>query len=113
MKASKSKSKINRVSKNEKFAYWKYHIDSQTTSTLSRKAYCKINKLVYHRFCYWCRKLEVPSKSSKLIPVKIKTDNELSAVLCSIKLSNGAILNIHSLKAMAAVLGGLSHDSAL
>ena len=108
MKVSKSKSKINRVSNNEKYAYWKNHIDTQRASNLSRNAYCKINKLIYPRFSYWYRKLESSTKLPQLIPVKIKSDNEQFVVLCSIKLSNGSILNIHSLEAMAAVLGGSS-----
>lgn len=108
MKASKPRAKTNnRLKDGNNIDFWKNHIDSQSVNNLSRKEYCKNNGLIYHRFCYWHRKLESSSKISPLIPVKIKSDNELSTILGSIKLSNGSILNIHNLEAMAAILRGL------
>jgi hypothetical protein len=109
MKASKLKNKSKRTSKQEKHAYWKNHIAMQKTSNLSRRAYCKINNLIYYNFCYWHRKLEdSSSNSSSLIPIKIKSENDVAGVLGSVKLSNGYILHIHSMEAMNALIGGLS-----
>ena len=36
--------------------YWRRHIDAWKTSGQSQSEFCNVNKLSYHRFCYWQRK---------------------------------------------------------
>ena len=80
--------------------YWKQQIERFKESDLTRKAFCKLSDLKYHRFQYWYHKfeqIENPRPPTGLIPIKLKSDKEpcISPTLCSLRLPTGAILYLH------------------
>jgi hypothetical protein len=104
------------TSENENF--WRHHIATCSTSGVSRAIYCKQNNINYDRFGYWMRKLssgdlqsakpaESPSsKPTTLIPVQLKpqTTQNHSAVLCTLSLKNGHMLQIHDQQTLLMLL---------
>ena len=78
---------------------WKKWYDSYQKSNGSKVEFCKTHKLNYHQFLYWCNKLG--KKTPKLIPVEISAKD---AVLASIRLKAGYILEITSLAALKLIL---------
>ena len=78
---------------------WKKWYDSYQESSESKVKFCKTHKLNYHQFLYWCNKLG--KKTPKLIPVEISAKD---AVLASIRLKGGYILEITSLAALKLIL---------
>lgn len=89
-------------SNQEKIKFWTQHQVLQKQSGLSRRSYCQDNNLNYHTFCYWSKKAQ--SISSPLIPVVITAVTEVPMLLCSIKLNNGYILNIHNMDVVSVLL---------
>lgn len=92
--------------------FYKNHVNLQTKSGLSRKKYCKLNKIDYFRFGYWIKKIKqhngAPSKKRPpLIAVKLKKDPLFSKspdVLCTFKFNNGCLLNIYNFDALTHIL---------
>jgi hypothetical protein len=83
--------------------FWQRHLDLQKESGLTRTKYCKLNKLNYHAFGYWFRKIE-QEDSPPFVPVKVNTASESPAGLCTLKLETGHTLHIHSLEALSVIL---------
>ena len=63
---------------------WKKWYDSYQESSGSKVKFCKIHKLNYHQFLYWCNKLG--KNNPQLIPVVVSAKDE---VLASIRLKGG------------------------
>ena len=76
---------------------WQKHVQAWKLSGLSKTQFCKINALCYHRFIYWCSKLEKPTliSSSKLnnhggfVPVQFQSNKSRGLTLA---LPNGCVL---------------------
>ena len=95
--------------------FWLEHLLKFSESGLSGAAYCRMNEINTDRFHYWKKVLEKKSpkcleerndveKSKKLLRVKIKEEEMKELSLCSVKLSNGLILQIHSWSVVEQIL---------
>lgn len=78
---------------------WQQHVQAWKLSSLSKAQFCKTNEpeLCYHRFIYWCRKLEdappIPSakqdNNGGFVPVKFSPNVDHGLTLA---LPNGCVL---------------------
>jgi hypothetical protein len=103
MKATELSENILAPKTIENEAFWKHHAESHQASGLTRKNYCRLNKVHYARFCYWSRKSS--KKSSSLIAVKLKDDASIRQItVCTLTLSNGCSLQIHDQQTLFAIL---------
>lgn len=86
-------------------AFWSHHVAQyqETSTSMSRKAYCQAHELSYHRFQYWYRKAVSPTTAA-VIPVRVKPVKKATEVLCSLEL-NGKPLHIHTLAVLDYLLG--------
>ena len=87
--------------------YWQEKINLQSTSQLSKAAFCRENQISYNQFNYWVKRL---GNKKNLISVKIKPEtkkypDELK-VLGTIRLSHGHCLQIHSQEVICFILNG-------
>ena len=55
----------------KKRAFWKKHLQSWKSSSLSQKEYCRQNNLVYHRFVYWRCKFKNQARGDSLSLVQV------------------------------------------
>ena len=78
---------------------WRELYDSQQESGCSKAAFCRMHNLNYHQFLYWSDTFT--KKVKKLIPVEVYPTGES---LASIRLSNGALLEISSLAALRFIV---------
>lgn len=99
--------------------FWMEHLLKFSESGLSRAEYCRKAGINRDRFRYWKKRLEnkklemlveksgVP-KINKLIPVEIKEGSVKEGLsLCSMKLRNGLILQIHAWSVVEKILLGV------
>jgi hypothetical protein len=99
--------------------FWNEHLLKFLQSSLSRAEYCRKEGINPDRFRYWKKVLEqkklellaedtAQSKLTKLLPVGIKEERmkivEAAGSFCSIKLSNGTILEIHARSVVEEIL---------
>ena len=87
-------------------AFWLQHVAQyqDTSASMSRKAYCQVHELSYHRFQYWYRKAVSPTTAS-VIPVRVKSPEKATTeVLCTLALGDKSLL-IHTLSALDHLLG--------
>jgi len=89
----------------ENEAFWKDHIKRYQTSQLSRAAYCRLHHVSYDNLGYWLRKQS--KQAAPLVAVQLKKEDDLP-VLCSIKLRNGQLLQIHDQGLLLMLLEKLS-----
>lgn len=97
-------------------AFWKTHFEQFKSGQLSKTEYAQKHNLIKHRFIYWIRKFEKASKkpaaiTSDFIPITIKqppaiADNNIP-VLCTLQLSEGKKLLLHSESALKLCLESL------
>lgn len=99
----------NQVNLKEQF--WSEHVKLKRSSTLSRSAYCRNNKLNYDQFGYWEQKLKLENQSSDLLPIKLIStkQDEISfqnptATLCTLTFKGGNILTVHDKSVLPALL---------
>jgi hypothetical protein len=94
--------------------FWKKHIETHLTSGLSKRSYCKENRINYARFFYWIKKFSQQPKSStltsnQLLPVQLIRTNP-SAVInkkeiqCTLVLKNGCELRINDHQSLSQIL---------
>lgn len=78
------------------------HLEQHRKSRLTQAEYCRNNNLSYHQFGYWRRKenktLEIP-----LVPVKLADGEHTVNVLCVLKFSRGACLEIYDAKVLSVI----------
>lgn len=89
--------------------FWHQHIATQTSSGLSKLAYCLANQVDYSRFIYWSKKATTFS-AKPLIAIKL-SDGESrghSMVLCTVLLKSGCSLQVHDVRALPAILEELN-----
>lgn len=97
--------------------FWRHHIAACSASGITKISYCKKNNVDYHRFRNWTKKLsaknlhlskpaDLSSKPSELIPVELKltTKQNNSAILCTINLKSGHVLQLHDQQAWLMLL---------
>ncbi len=83
------------------------HVQAYRNSELSKKDYCRVNKISYHQLTYWLSKF--PETTTKLVPVRIENPQvSAETVLCSLQLKQGFCLKIHDLNALNAIMGVLN-----
>ena len=87
------------MSESKSSEQWRELYDSQQDSGCSKAVFCRKLDLNYHQFLYWCDKFS--KKTKKLIPVEVSSPRES---LASIRLSNGALLEISSLAALRFIV---------
>lgn len=108
--AKRSSSKTSRRYAQEDSAYWQQHFQQFANSNLTRKAYCRKNKINYDRFQYWYKKYKVANENAsvKAIPVTLKAVAPNQLTLCTLACSNGALLRVHDTKALQYILNWLA-----
>ena len=79
---------------NDKQIYWNQHLAAQQASDLGVKAYCSRESLNYATFQSWRAKCR-EKKASPLIPVQIKSINDLPVAICTLVLRDGARIEFH------------------
>jgi len=89
-------------------AFWQSHIDHYQKTPLSRKAYCREERLDYNRFQYWFHKLKVKpaTRFPKAIPIRVKdnTSPKSGKILCTLDCGKGKRLLIHDLCVVTQLL---------
>lgn len=96
--------------------FWKTHFEQFKLSQLSKAGYAEKHGLVKHQFIYWARKFDKALKKSvatpsDFIPITIKqpsaiTNNTMPniPILCTLQLSDGKKLLLHSESALKLCL---------
>ena len=96
--------------------FWNEHLLKFSESSLSRAEYCRKEGISADRFRYWKKVLEKKKlavsvektclpKLKKLIPVEIKEEPVKEVFsLCSVKLTNGLVLQIHAWSVVERIL---------
>jgi len=83
------------------------HVQAYRNSDLSKRDYCRLNKITYHQLSYWLSKFT--ETATKLVPVRIEEPQApTETVLCSLQLKQGLCLKIHDLNALNAIIGVLN-----
>lgn len=76
---------------------WSAHINSWQKTALSQSAYCRDQKLHYHRFTYWRRKLSGQSSKKKSVNhsafVPVHSSTPLTHHDLCLRLPDGTILH--------------------
>ncbi|MEE8056315.1 MAG: hypothetical protein V3T17_00555 [Pseudomonadales bacterium] len=81
---------------------WQAHVDAYNNSGLSKRQYADRQKLVYHQFVYWSRKINNEDSTDAFIPIKVTAETQPQpntttvASLGVLEFPNGARLVIHS-----------------
>lgn len=85
--------------------FWKCHAEFYKESGLTRKKYCRLHNVNYHRLGYWLGKFK-QGQSSSLISVKLKSSDEASMqpTLCTLNLKGGHLLKIHDIQSLVVIL---------
>lgn len=82
----------------EKQIYWSGHIADQKSSGQSQQGYCKEHGLNFHSFSYWTQKFKgnrsPKPKSSKFLPVSLKSRSTSSAYTYELTLTSGFDLRL-------------------
>jgi len=104
---------IARVAKKgvENETFWQGHIAAQSSSQLSKLAYCRENHIDYARFHYWLKRKEKAIVKKPLIAVQLAAlpDEAMPSVpLCTLVLPKGLHLRIHDAHALMLVLDRMS-----
>ncbi len=93
--------------------FFKEHATKQKDSGLSRLSYCQKHQLNYDHFNYWFRKEK--KGMQRLAPVKLRQPVEptsftsiSAAVLCTLTLRSGSVLQIHDKGILPLILSALN-----
>ena len=100
--------------------FWQKHLFACKASGMNRRAYCQTHEINYARFSYWKKRLTAssnPSENSRhpyapspvLLPVQLKSTTQATlqknaAVLTTLNLKNGHVLQIHDERVLMLVL---------
>jgi hypothetical protein len=124
MKKASSSNKISRYLAEDR-QFWQTHLSASIASGMTRRAYCQKHSINYARFGYWKNRLENSTNqdkptqpnamrpnasSSVLLPVQIKSAVQPGlpqgdvAILGSLSLKNGSVLQIHDVRLLHIIL---------
>lgn len=99
----------NMITRDDKAAFWRAHLEAWRCSGLTGAAYCERHGLIVHRFGYWRRRLEGEASAvGEFVPVRLRSGGTVR--LC---LPNGVVLECgegtdsHWLVQLAAGLGAV------
>lgn len=112
-----SNSKLSSNSFIQSEQYWKKHIALKRSSGLTRAEYCRKNNLKIHQLEYWERKKIAVSNSTKLLPLKLVSNealakdvsqaNNANKLLCKLKLKHGNSIKVYDTNILSIILNVL------